>query len=94
MDAFLCELDYLCYCRERGIIDSDAFDYFEYILNRTIGNYQVRSYCWDMYHFAQEKKQECPFEHLIHYMKKKLDAEELADFESKDSKKYINLLNK
>lgn len=84
MDALLSQLDYLCYARETKLIREEAFNYFGYTLYRVVNNKEARNYFWNLYHLAKLLNQECPFAHLINYMKQGFSVEELFAFNSKE----------
>lgn len=73
LDNLLLLLNHVCYLYERKIISSSELNQLKYIINRTVSDFGVQNYLYNIYYFSKYyfKKQgidgSCPFYTLIEY---------------------------
>lgn len=82
VDAFLSQIDYICYLLFRELISDDEFQIFKYEVARVCNNKQCQAYLWNLYHWSKRNGLKCSFDNLIKYLKTQLTDEELNKFES------------
>lgn len=95
IDAFLSQIDYICYLCKENLLSKKDFLIFEYEVLRVCDNYQCKNYLWNLYHWAKFNKTKCSFNNIINFIKSKLNKDELIKFESNCSNisgysKYLN----
>lgn len=95
VDAFLSQIDYICYLRLRKLISNEDFQMFKYEVLRVCNNKQCQTYLWNLYHWSKRNKTKCSFDNLIEYLKTQFSESELIKFESNQTetsgyKCYLN----
>lgn len=91
MDKTLSHFSYICYLYETGQIKEKEFGFFKYEIERILSNFQVQSYFFNLYHFAQKIEVPITFKYLFEYGE---DHEIFDDsFYDSTSKKYCHYLN-
>lgn len=95
VDAFLSQIDYICYLLFRNLLSEEDFQIFEYEVGRVCSNEQCQEYLWNLYHWAKCNKTKCSFDNLIKYLKTQFNDNELNKFESNQPQKsgYNRYLN-
>lgn len=71
IDKTLAFLSYICYLRKQGIISKKDIKFFDYALLRTLQNFEVQDYLYNLYHFAKAIGTTPSFLYLIQYGTKK-----------------------
>ena len=90
IDKSLHHLDYVCYLREKNLIDEKGFYIFEYEINRCCKSIQTQTYLFNLYKFSEKQNAKCGFQNLINYaIKKKLFDKDFM----KNTDRYTKTLN-
>jgi len=83
-------LDYVCYLRDKKLIDKKGFYIFEYEIHRACKSIQTQTYLFNIYKFSQTENAKCGFQNLINYaIKKKLFYKDFM----KNTNRYTKTLN-
>lgn len=92
VDNLLHHYEYILYLKEKKMLKKDEFGFFEYNIQRIIGNCEMRNYLFNLYHFKKNNNLSFKYERLLNYGRKKglIDSEE---FEKKNSFKYKKVLS-
>ena len=90
IDKSLHYLDYICYLRDKNLIDKKGFYIFEYEIHRCCKNIQTQTYIFNLYKFSERENAKCGFQNLINYaIKKKLFSKDFM----KNKNRYTKTLN-
>ena len=91
IDKTLSVLEYACYLKDKRFINDEQFSLVKYIIDRTITNFQVQEYLYNLYHWTEKCGTEMSFSFLLKYGKNKgvIDSE----FDNNKSKRYRHFLN-
>ena len=84
MDSFLSTMNYICFLKDKGLINEKTMKVFEYYLDRVAKNDDCRCYLWNLYHFGDPNKEECAFYNLVCYVRGTMDEKTLQAFESEE----------
>lgn len=68
-DRVFAYFDYLCYLKEKKIIEEDEFKMIEYKLNRIGHDKNSLNYLFNLYHFAKDNNTTMSFSYLVNYLK-------------------------
>lgn len=92
VDNLLHHYEYILYLKERKMLKKDEFRFFEYNIQRIIGNYEIQNYLFNLYHFKKNNNLSFKYKRLLNYGKKNglIDSEEI---EKKNSYKYKKVLS-
>ena len=90
VDEFLRQYEYIMLLRKRGLLRKGEFHFFEYYIQRIVGDKNMQDYLYNLYHFCENTT--FPYPKLLKYMINNdfLDADE---FEKRDSMVYKKVLN-
>ncbi len=91
IDRMLTYLSYLLYLKKFRVIDLDGWRFFQYNLERTVGNRQIQAYLFNLYHFSNRFGTYFPYSLILEYGKKNRFITE--DFDSPENAKYPRYLN-
>jgi len=83
-------LDYVCYLRDKNLIDKKGFYIFEYEINRCCKSIQTQTYLFNLYKFSEIQNAKCGFQNLINYaIKNKIFEKDFL----KNTNRYTKTLN-
>ena len=70
VDKTLAFYSYICYLLRKRMIEKAEFNFFAYQIRRTLENWEVLDYLYNLYHFAACNGVKSTFNELIEYGKK------------------------
>ena len=83
-------LDYVCYLRDKNLIDEKGVYIFEYEIHRSCKDIQTQTYLFNLYKFSEKQNAKCGFQNLINYaIKKEIFPKDFL----KNTNKYTKTLN-
>lgn len=91
VDKTLSYFSYICYLYKTKLISKNEFSIFKYEIERILLNNQVKTYFFNLYHFAQKFETPMTFYFLFEYGQKHNKFEK--DFYNSNNKKYAKYLN-
>lgn len=70
IDSTLSYLSYICYLKDIKVLTDNDFQLFKYAVDRSLINYILQNYFYNLYHFSQKQQTAFPFPILLAYAKK------------------------
>lgn len=94
VDNVLHYYEYILYLRNRNILNKKEFQFFEYDIQRIVGNHDMQNYFFTLYHFVKRGDMSFKYRRLLKYGRKHGWIEE--DFYNKNSTHFENglIINK
>lgn len=92
VDNLLHHYEYIIYLKKTKMLKKDEFGFFEYNIQRVIGDYQIQNYLFNLYHFVNTGNLSFKYKRLFEYGEEN-ELINPTEFERKDSHKYKKVLN-
>lgn len=91
VDNLLHHYEYVLYLKERRMLNKSEFRFFEYNIQRVVGNVEMQNYLFNLYHYGQIGKLSFKYMRLLNYGIENgfIDSEE---FEKNGSHTYSQVL--
>ena len=81
-DAFLSQMNYICFLKEKKLIRKGALEIFQYELERVATNPDCLCYLWNISHFSERLGKPSPFPYLTEYVRRRMDDATRKRFDS------------
>lgn len=68
-DELLHHYEYVLYLQKRGLLKKEEFQFFEYDIQRVVGNKSIQEYLFNLYHFVDWGELSFKYQRLLDYGK-------------------------
>lgn len=92
VDNLLHHYEYIIYLKKTRMLKKAEFGFFEYNIQRVIGDYQIQNYLFNLYHFVNTGNLSFKYKRLLEYGEEN-GLINPTEFKNKDSFYYNKVLN-
>lgn len=89
-DELLHHYEYVLYLQKRGLLKNEEFHFFEYDIQRIVGNKSMQDYLFNLYHFVDWGTLSFKYQRLLNYGKE--NGFISSDFDNPGSVNYEHVI--